>query len=141
MILATFVAEHGHIVSQATNHATTDRHSSSTVDALLHLRAQELCQTIGTSTVKRVVVQRHEQLLLYCLSQGAQAFICACTDRPDRAFAAFGFLSDVCARWGSKTERLAFESVLRAQMVHYSAAQIEGASLLLPPLLPCYAPC
>ena len=72
----------------------------------MHLRAQELCQTIGTSAVKRVVVQRHEQLLLYCLSQGAQAFICACTDRPDRAFAAFGFLSDVCARWGSKSERL-----------------------------------
>ena len=51
---------------------------------------------------------------------------------PTQAFAAFGFLSDVCARWGSKSERLAFESVLRAQMVHYSAAQCEGLEILQP---------
>ena len=36
----------------------------------------------------------------------------------------------MCARWSIKTERLAFGSVLRAQMVHYSAAQLEGAELL-----------
>lgn len=132
MILAAYICEHGAIVSQATNHATSpDEHGAGTsLDSLLHLRAQELSHAVGSSAVKRVVVRRHDELLLFCLAQGAQAFVCACTDAPERAFAAFCFLADVCARWSNQTERLAFESVLRAQMVHYSSANIIGAELL-----------
>ena len=132
MILAAYICEHGAIVSQATNHATSpDEHGAGTsLDSLLHLRAQELSHAVGSSAVKRVVVRRHDELLLFCLAQGAQAFVCACTDAPERAFAAFCFLADVCARWSNQTERLAFESVLRAQMVHYSSANLIGAELL-----------
>ena len=133
MILATYICEHGTVVSQATNHATSPDGAATMLDSLLHFRAQELCHAVGSSAVKRVVVRRHDDLLLFCLAQGAQAFVCACTDVPERAFAAFGFLADVCARWGHKTESLAFESVLRAQMVHHSSAHLVGAELLRSP--------
>ena len=134
MILAAYICEHGAIVSQATNHATSpDGHGGTTLDSLLHFRAQELSHAVGSSAVKRVVVRRHDELLLFCLAQGAQAFVCACTDAPERAFAAFCFLADVCARWSNQTERLGFESVLRAQMVHYSSANLIGAELLRSP--------
>ena len=142
MILAAYICEHGAIVSQATNHATSPNGhgAGATLDSLLHLRAQELSHAGGWSAVKSVIVQRHDELLLYCLAQGAQAFVCACTDAPERAFAAFCFLADVCARWSNQTERLAFESVLRAQMVHYSsAANIIGAELLRSPDEPAHA--
>ena len=134
MILAAYICEHGAIVSQATNHATSpDGHGGTTLDSLLHFRAQELSHAVGSSAVKRVVVRRHDELLLFCLAQGAQAFVCACTDAPERAFAAFCFLADVCARWSNPTERLGFESVLRAQMVHYSSANLISAELLRSP--------
>ena len=47
-------------------------HTGTTLDSLLHLRAQELCHAVGVSAVKRVVVQRCDELLLFCLCQGAQ---------------------------------------------------------------------
>ena len=133
MILAAYICEHGAIVSQATNHATSPDGAGATLDSLLRARVQELSQVGGSAAVKRVMVRRHDEYLLFVLVQGAHAYVCACTNAPERAFAAFCFLADVCVRWSYQTERPAFESVLRAQMVHYSSANLIGAELLREP--------
>ena len=133
MILAAYICEHGAIVSQATNHATSPDGAGATLDSLLRARVQELSQVGGSAAVKRVMVRRHDEYLLFVLVQGAHAYVCACTNAPERAFAAFCFLADVCVRWSYQTERPAFESVLRAQMVHYSSANLIGAELLRAP--------
>ena len=133
MILAAYICEHGAIVSQATNHATSPDGAGATLDSLLRARVQELSQVGGSAAVKRVMVRRHDEYLLFVLVQGAHAYVCACTNAPERAFAAFCFLADVCVRWSNQTERPAFESVLRAQMVHYSSANLIGAELLRAP--------
>lgn len=123
MILAAYIYEHGMVVLQATNRATSPygQAAAVTLDSLLRLRAQELCSEIGASAVKRVVVRRCDKLLLFCLAEGAQAFVCACTDVPERAFSAFSFLADICVPVGPP---------VRARGLRECAARPDGGSLL-----------
>ena len=97
MILAAYICEHGAIVSQATNHATSPDGAGATLDSLLRARVQELSQVGGSAAVKRVMVRRHDEYLLFVLVQGAHAYVCACTNAPERAFAAFCFLAAASA--------------------------------------------
>ena len=49
MILAAYICEHGAIVSQATNHATSPDGAGATLDSLLRARVQELSQVGGSA--------------------------------------------------------------------------------------------
>ena len=141
MLLACCICRDGRLQVQATNRASADM-GDSALEAQLNVAVRQLGESVGQSASHRFVsIERGENLVL-ALFFGAHSFAClmpANEVTSGRTHAAAGFLSDICARWDGVSGASfdsgsfdGFQSVLRAQLVHFSTAQLQGDALIKP---------